>query len=194
MKDAYKEDLRVKRTRKLLSKALFDLLEVTPYEKISVLDICDKAMVHRATFYNHFEDKDHLLQYTIDSIKEELFNSVVEKETYSCPQEMYMTLISKVLDFVEEHKSKLLLILNQNRFEKATELIMTTIKRSIQYLTSKNQYKDNYLIPINVLTDFFSGGITNLGLNWLQSPSPCSKEELLKYFSILLDEKNYIKR
>ena len=188
-----KEDLRIVRTRKLLSTALFDLLESTPYEKISVMDICKKAMVHRATFYNHFEDKEHLLEYTIDSIKEELFTATIEKENYSSPKEMYMTLIASVLDFVTEHKDKLSLILKQNSSEKANELMLTTIKRSIQYLTSKNQYKAEYSVPINVLTDFLAGGITNLGLNWLQSSKPYTKEELLQYFNILLDDKLYLK-
>lgn len=193
MKEEYKEDLRIVRTRKLLSTALFDLLESTPYEKISVMDICEKAMVHRATFYNHFEDKEHLLEYTIDSIKEELFTATIEKENYSSPKEMYMTLIASVLDFVTEHKDKLSLILKQNSSEKANELILTTIKRSIQYLTNKNQYKAEYSVPINVLTDFLAGGITNLGLNWLQSSKPYTKEELLQYFNILLDDKVYLK-
>lgn len=193
MKEEYKENLRIVRTRKLLSTALFDLLESTPYEKISVMDICEKAMVHRATFYNHFEDKEHLLEYTIDSIKEELFTATIEKENYSSPKEMYMTLIASVLDFVTEHKGKLLLILKQNSFEKANELMLTTIKRSIQYLTRKNQYKAEYSVPINVLTDFLAGGITNLGLNWLQSSKPYTKEELLQYFNILLDDKVYLK-
>ncbi len=194
MKEEYKEDLRIVRTRKLLSTALFDLLESTPYEKISVMDICKKAMVHRATFYNHFEDKEHLLEYTIDSIKEELFTATIEKENYSSPKEMYMTLIASVLDFVTEHKDKLSLILKQNSSEKANELILTTIKRSIQYLTSKNQYKAEYSVPINVLTDFLAGGITNLGLNWLQSSKPYTKEELLQYFNILLNDKVYLKQ
>lgn len=193
MKEEYKENLRIVRTRKLLSTALFDLLESTPYEKISVMDICKKAMVHRATFYNHFEDKEHLLEYTIDSIKEELFTATIEKENYSSPKEMYMTLIASVLDFVTEHKDKLSLILKQNSSEKANELMLTTIKRSIQYLTSKNQYKAEYSVPINVLTDFLAGGITNLGLNWLQSSKPYTKEELLQYFNILLDDKVYLK-
>lgn len=194
MKEEYKEDLRIVRTRKLLSTALFDLLESTPYEKISVMDICKKAMVHRATFYNHFEDKEHLLEYTIDSIKEELFTATIEKENYSSPKEMYMTLIASVLDFVTEHKDKLSLILKQNSSEKANELILTTIKRSIQYLTSKNQYKAEYSVPINVLTDFLAGGITNLGLNWLQSSKPYTKEELLQYFNILLNDNVYLKQ
>lgn len=191
--DDYKEDLRIVRTRVLLSKALFELLETTPFEKISVMDICEKAMVHRATFYNHFTDKEDLLEYSIDEIKESLFNATVKKETYTTSKEMYMSLISKVIDFVDENRKQFLLILNINSFEKITGLLLTTIKRSIRYLTSKNQYKETYTLPTNVIIDFLSGGITNLGLNWLQASNPCSKEELLGYFDILLNEKVYIK-
>lgn len=191
--DDYKEDLRIVRTRVLLSKALFELLETTPFEKISVMDICEKAMVHRATFYNHFTDKEDLLEYSIDEIKESLFNATIKKETYTTSKEMYMSLISKVVDFVDENRKQFLLILNINSFEKITGLLLTTIKRSIRYLTSKNQYKETYTLPTNVVIDFLSGGITNLGLNWLQASNPCSKEELLGYFDILLDEKVYIK-
>ena len=193
MEREYKEDLRIIRTRKLLSSALFSMLETTPYEKISVMDICNKALVHRATFYNHFEDKDHLLEYTIDEIKENLFTSTIEKEKYNTPKEMYMSLISKVLDFVEDNKKNLLLIVKNNSYEKVTGLLLSTIKRSMQYLTSKNEYKVEFRIPANILLDFLSGGVTNLGLGWLKSTNPCSKEELLKYFDILLNEKIYIK-
>lgn len=191
--DDYKEDLRIVRTRVLLSKALFELLETTPFEKISVMDICEKAMVHRATFYNHFTDKEDLLEYSIDEIKESLFNRTIKNETYNTSKEMYMSLISKVIDFVDENRKQFLLILNINSFEKITGLLLTTIKRSIRYLTSKNQYKETYTLPTNVVIDFLSGGITNLGLNWLQASNPCSKEELLGYFDILLNEKVYIK-
>lgn len=188
-----KEDLRVVRTRYLLCKALFELLETTPFEKISVIDICSKAMVHRATFYNHFEDKEHLLEYSIDEIKEELFSASIENENFNSPKDMYMTLIDNVICFVNKNRDKLLLILKQNSFEKAFGLMLTTIKRSLLYLTSKNKEKENLTLPLNVLIDFFSAGITNIGLNWLQSPNPCSKEELLKYFNILLCDKIYLK-
>ena len=60
-----KEDLRAVRTRKMLSKALFEMLTEQPIEKINVNDICDRAMVHRTTFYKHFESKFHLLTFAI---------------------------------------------------------------------------------------------------------------------------------
>ena len=58
-----REDLRQRRTRKLLADALLSLLEERPLSEISVVDICQRAMVHRTTFYAHFDDKLALLRY-----------------------------------------------------------------------------------------------------------------------------------
>ena len=102
-----KEDLRVRRTKKLLSMALLDIMEDTPFNKISVNDICEKAMVHRATFYNHFYDKEDLFNYILGEIQEEMFNKSVESGTFGSSKEMYMDLISNVLDFISENKPKI---------------------------------------------------------------------------------------
>lgn len=191
--EEFKEDLRIVRTRKLLCNALFSLLETEPFEKISVMGICKEAMVHRATFYNHFSDKEELLEYAIDEIKENLFAATVEKESYTSSKEMYMSLTSTVVEFVEQNKPKILLIINKNSYEKVYELLLTTVKRSIAYLTSKNKYKEDYALPLNVLIDFISGGITSVGLSWLQAKNPCSKEELIEYFNIILDKRIFVK-
>lgn len=194
MKDNYKEDLRVLRTRKLLARSLFELLETTPFDKITVVDICDNAMVHRATFYNHFESKEHLLDYAIEEIKEDLFLSTYDKEHFNSIKDLYLYIIGKVLDFIEEHKAKILLILNQNSFEKAAEFLMSTIKRSLVNLMSnfENTSYEN-AIPKSFLINYFSGSITMICLNWLISPQAASKEELIKYFYILLNDEITIK-
>ncbi len=189
----YKEDLRVVRTRKLLSTALFNLLEITPYEKISVMDICKKAMVHRATFYNHFEDKEHLLEYTLDEIKENLYEAVTTNETYTCAKDMYMALIAKVIDFVDDNRKQLLLIVTNNSLEKVSTSLIIATKKSLTYLIGNSKCSAEFTLPTNVIIDFLSGGIANLGLNWIKSENPCSKQDLLKYFSILLNEKVYLK-
>src|SRR5258708_30075676 len=54
-------DLRVRRTHKLLWEALMAELSERAFEEITVKDICDRAMVHRTTFYKHYEDKYALL-------------------------------------------------------------------------------------------------------------------------------------
>ncbi|MER0468980.1 TetR/AcrR family transcriptional regulator [Bacillus cabrialesii subsp. cabrialesii] len=71
MEKEKKEDLRVKRTRKLLSQALLSLLDHHSFNSISVKEVCEEAMVHRATFYTHFNDKYDLLAYSLKNIAEE---------------------------------------------------------------------------------------------------------------------------
>lgn len=67
-----KEDLRVKRTRAILSQSLFSLMEHHSFHSISVKDICKEAMVHRATFYCHFRDKYDLLAFSLKQIADEI--------------------------------------------------------------------------------------------------------------------------
>src|SRR6476659_6663369 len=55
-------DLRVRRTHKLLWEALMAELSERTFEEITVKDICERAMVHRTTFYKHYEDKYALLE------------------------------------------------------------------------------------------------------------------------------------
>ena len=53
-------DIRYLRTEKLIFDAFAKFLSEKPYEKITVQDIADKAMINRATFYAHYADKDEL--------------------------------------------------------------------------------------------------------------------------------------
>jgi AcrR family transcriptional regulator len=52
-----KNDLRSRRTRKLLQHAMIELLEERDFTGLSVHDITERAEVNRATFYAHFYDK-----------------------------------------------------------------------------------------------------------------------------------------
>jgi AcrR family transcriptional regulator len=65
-------DLRVRRTRKLLRDALVALITEHGYEAVRINDVCDRAMINRATFYRHFADKGHLLVHCMDDVFEDL--------------------------------------------------------------------------------------------------------------------------
>lgn len=65
------EDLRVRRTRKLLQKALIELtIEKGGFADVTVRDIAERAMVNRSTFYRHYEDKYDLLSQYIEELSE----------------------------------------------------------------------------------------------------------------------------
>ncbi len=62
------EDLRVRRTRKLLQKALLEAASEKGFAHVTVCDITERAMVNRATFYRHYEDKYDLLSQYIEEL------------------------------------------------------------------------------------------------------------------------------
>ena len=70
-----KEDLRVIKTKANLYRGLIDLMKDNPFEEIKVSDICNKSMINRSTFYDHFNDKYELLQSLIDDLKEAIDTS-----------------------------------------------------------------------------------------------------------------------
>ncbi len=64
------EDLRVRRTRKLLQQALIQLTIEKGFADVTVRDITERAMVNRATFYRHYVDKYDLLSKYIEGLSE----------------------------------------------------------------------------------------------------------------------------
>ena len=59
------QDIRITKTQMALSKTLMDLLEKKSFQKITVNDICQGAIVSRSTFYMHFEDKYQLMLFCL---------------------------------------------------------------------------------------------------------------------------------
>lgn len=60
-----KIDPRAMRTRKMITDSFSALSTQKAFNEISVKDITSKAMINRATFYNHFMDKYDLLEQAI---------------------------------------------------------------------------------------------------------------------------------
>ena len=72
-----KDDLRSRRTRKLLQRALVELLADRDFNEITVQDIAERAEVNRATFYAHFDDKYDLLnQWVQERFQESLMRNL----------------------------------------------------------------------------------------------------------------------
>ena len=62
----------MRRTRRLLSGALLELVLEKGYDRVTVQDVLDRADVGRATFYAHFRDKDDLFASGFEQLWESL--------------------------------------------------------------------------------------------------------------------------
>ena len=71
-KEINTKDRRTKYTRSVIREALMGLLQIKPYTKISVTELCRLADINRGTFYIHYFDVDDVL----DDILTESFSDV----------------------------------------------------------------------------------------------------------------------
>ena len=67
-----KTDLRIRRTKKSIRDAFFELIDENGFDSVTVKDITDRALISRNTFYLHYEDKFDLL----NKISNELMSKV----------------------------------------------------------------------------------------------------------------------
>ncbi len=187
-----KEDLRIRRTKMLLYNALIELMQTKTYNKISINDICDKAMVHRATFYNHFYDKDDLFDYILTSISEELYEKAKSNVEFNSSKEMYLSLISCAIDFLVNNKNKIQCII-KNFNEKLYSIVVDTLKRSVLYYSEKIKKEEKFAIPKEILIDFYIGGLSFLGFTLIEKNNfNYDKKELMRYCEVLLNEKAFL--
>ena len=75
-----KTDRRSRLTRQMVKDALLELLKKQPISKITVKQLCEKADINRATFYNHFYDTRNVLEHIEEeyckNIETEVINAI----------------------------------------------------------------------------------------------------------------------
>ena len=79
-------NLRVRRTQKLLREALIELIEEKGFDALTVGEITGRAMISRATFYRNYQDKYDLVEQIFAEALQALFNIVSEPGTQHPPQ------------------------------------------------------------------------------------------------------------
>ncbi len=67
-------DARVRYTRMIIEQCFLELLREKPVSKITVTELCDRALINRATFYKHYQDIPQLLE----KLEEDLFGQILE--------------------------------------------------------------------------------------------------------------------
>ncbi len=184
----YKIDLRVVKTKKNLYQSLLLIMKDKPFEEIKVSDICEKALVNRSTFYNHFEDKYELLYSLIQDLKESLTNDLNQNENLDDTKNYYMKMIELFLDHVDENIKIYSAIIRNNKNSIVIDMISDTIETDIK---SKLTNTLITTIPSEFISKFYIGAIINVGLEYLRNPKKYSKKDVLKYLNELLPDTIY---
>lgn len=181
-------DLRTKRTYKLLQDALFELLSKKAFDEIKVNDICELAMVHRTTFYTHFSDKYELLEYVIFEVEKEITGNLMPY-SYSTLEEFYRNMIMSLLNYIDIHRKFFRSILKKNEDTGFSKVFNHTCISYIKEMLAKEEETGiTHTVPIEIISEFYSGAVISTINWWLKSNSKLSKDELCTYIINLIFE------
>ncbi len=100
-----KDDVRVLRTYNQLVAGMMELLLTKNFDEISVSEICDASGVHRATFYNHFNDKYEFLNFCFKNKLEGIsFDNLEKGSSPDIIKRNILHFVYSVLEFIDENR------------------------------------------------------------------------------------------
>lgn len=193
-------NLRTKKTKKILREALESLLRDKSLDDITVKEICEKASINRVTFYDHYLNKEELHNEMISEIEHNIIKEFKKDESIYYMDKNYKKIIQKLTDYFDNNRKHFNLVLSNHK----NRLLFTSIlhKYFMKYLrrgikVNSDKYdKKEIDSQILIKSQFISGALIYSFSWWLKDGFDISKEEFLKYICNLLDdlfEKNYNK-
>lgn len=167
------EDRRIKKTKKAINEALWELLREKDFEEITVNDIAEKADINRATFYKHFVDKYDWLEKTINDLLHELIimnDDVLISERHPSADSFLSTFqyFDQNFEFYSIMLKNKGTLFFQNRFK---EILVERFKK-------RNRYDTDNSSDLDFSIHFATGAIVATIEWWIRNNRPLTVEQM----------------
>jgi AcrR family transcriptional regulator len=175
----HKLDLRVRRTYKFLWDALMSLLAERDFETITVTDICERALVHRTTFYKHYEDKYGLLFSGIQdelNLLFEVHDSAVNKPLEMDEVSDSMARLVTVFEHILKHERFYRLMFSGDGFSKFSTLFRKSL--ADRFTRSLQQAGNQGSMPITLHAQLHASAMVTTISWWFENDCPYTPLEM----------------
>ena len=163
------QDRRVKRTKTLIFQAFFELVQSSRYHDLKTINIIEKAGVGKSTFYEHFLNKDDVLQQSLENPMSIIANALLGK--------IENDKVSKVLSHFWERRVFARVILDHPTHEVVEKCLRKLIINGLDHTDSMNQNISS------AKASFLSSGFLNLLKEWLTGKVSLSVEDMTAIIS-----------
>ena len=170
----------MEKTKIFLSNALIDLLEEKTFDSIKVVEICDKAMVHKTTFYNHFEDKYELLNYSLLRIHKEIIDKAIKNEGII---EYYLSIAKCYIKYIKDNPKLFKSIISDGDNNVELRMFHKLYVKDIEAAINKNKLYD---VPSNYVANFYVDGVFSLISEWFITGMKEDESTILSYIEKLI--------
>ena len=142
------EDYRKRCTQKIVKDAMIELLEEKPLHKIKVTELCEKAGINRATFYNNFEDIYDLYE-NIENEYFENFYQMISSDDLLVSSFKVQKIIVKHVECILENKKLFMIFYRSERCFRLFEKVMQRVTDWVSELPSFNDWIKDENIAFN---------------------------------------------
>lgn len=132
-------DLRVIKTKKNIRDAFIELRKKHSIEEIKVNTLCEKAMVNKTTFYNHYQDIYELSEELEEEVLDSFLNNFKDIDMLLTDANRFINGMHAVL----EAENDMLRVVFKDKLD---ELIERIEKRIHKYYEKKDQMLISFLI------------------------------------------------
>lgn len=171
-----KPDRRVRRTKELLSRALFSLLETKNYQDISVKELCEAADINRGTFYLHYKDIYDMVEQIERNILSQ-FEELISKYASISLDANPNPLIYDIFQFAMDNHTLFAALLGKNGDISFLLKIKKLFRERLMELYAST-FPQEELTRFEYFYHFAAAGCIGLIEHWLLSETPESPEEM----------------
>ena len=176
-------DLRIQKTELSLRRALLELLSEKNFENITVGEICERAMVRRATFYGHYGSKYDLFISVIRGLRDDFEEKYFTAEHMNGSREYYMVMIDCALQTLEENRSLVQTVLKSGSGELLFQMMSQEIGKNIlQQIRQDSESGMDLNAPPELTAAMLTGALTYTLRWWTQQNLAMSRTELEEAF------------
>lgn len=174
-------DRRVKRTKKALKDALFELLETKNINQITVTELTSLADVNRATFYFYYNDIHDMLRQIQNEAYQVFEKTLGESKVCFTTVEGFAEYANKVLIVCKENESLCRFIINHDGDNRLYQQLRYLMLKSIP--DTRTVFDENN--PARYSTSFVLTAVTGVLIDWMNDGMQIPTEELALFFANL---------
>lgn len=120
-------DLRIQKTLREIHRAFLSLAAEKPMERITVKELCDRAMINKATFYSHYDNMDSLIEELEDEFVKDLTGDMEYADLFfTNPEQFIATLLHRFWEMPEG-----VILFSSSRYLSLISMLLESLRRSI---------------------------------------------------------------
>lgn len=175
-----KKTLRNTKTKSLLSQALIHLMKEKTFDEIKLNEICEQAMVHKTTFYNHFQDKYDLLHFVIEEIQMTIKQNT---NTDNGLIAYYLSIAKQYIKNIKEYPSLYVSLFDSNTNGVCPYIVYDTFVEDVEREIEK---VNNISVPSHYIAKFYVNAVFSVINEWVITGMRESEDKIVSYIETLI--------